>query len=101
MSISEFSVNRRITVYMVMLILVLFGFISYLNIGQDLIPDLDFPVMSVITNYSGVKSEQIEKLITKPLEETLATLDNVERITSTSQEGMSIITAYITGSRTR
>ncbi|MBN1809728.1 MAG: efflux RND transporter permease subunit [Planctomycetes bacterium] len=91
MSIPEFSVKRRITVFMMVLILVLFGLISYTNIGQDLIPDLEFPVMSVVTVYSGAKSEQVEKLLTKPLEEVLVTLDDVERTTSVSQEGMSII----------
>jgi len=78
---------------MVVLILALFGTLSYINIGQDLIPDLEFPVMAVVTNYSGVKSDQIEKLLTQPLEELLSTLDRIKRVTSTSQEGMSVILA--------
>jgi len=95
MSIPEFSVNRRITISMLVLIIVLFGVVSYFYLGQDLLPEMDFPVMSVLTQYEGAKSEQVEKLITRPIEELMATLPDVQRITSKSQEGISIVTVEL------
>jgi len=91
MTLPEFSVNRKITVVMIILIITLFGILTYVRIGLDMMPDLEYPVVSVITTYSGVSSEDIEKLITKPVESVISTVKNVKKVSSVSQEGISAV----------
>ena len=91
MKIVEFSIRRRVTVSMVVVVIVILGFISYTKLGLDMFPDMESPYISVVTNYSGVSSEDIEQNITRPLEQWISTITNVNEIRSISQEGMSII----------
>ena len=57
----------------------------------DLLPDIEFPIVAVITEYKGVGPKEIESTVTRPLEESLAGINNIDTITSTSKEGMSMI----------
>lgn len=91
MNLPEFSVNRRVTISMLMGIIILFGIVSYFGLGLDLMPEMDYPLVSVVTSYRGVASEDIENLITKPIEEICSTIKNVKNISSSSQEGLSIV----------
>ncbi|TFG91402.1 MAG: efflux RND transporter permease subunit, partial [Syntrophobacterales bacterium] len=91
MTIPEFSVKRRITITMLILIITLFGLISVSNLGLDLLPDLEFPFVSIITTYDGVGSEEIETLITKPIEESVATVEGIKKVTSVTVEGISSV----------
>lgn len=91
MNIPEFSVNRKITVLMLTLIVCLFGIISFVRIGIDMMPDLEYPFVSVITTYEGVASEDIENLITRPIEEAVSTVKKVSTVRSISKEGVSVI----------
>ena len=91
MTIPEFSVKRRITITMLILIIALFGLISVSNLGLDLLPELEFPYVSIITTYEGVGSEEIETLITKPIEESVATVEGIKKVTSVTVEGISSI----------
>ncbi len=89
MSIAQFSVNRRITVTMFILIITLFGLLSFTNLGLDMLPELEFPFVSVVTSYEGVASEEIETLLTKPIEESVGMVKGIKNITSVSSEGLS------------
>ena len=91
MNIPEFSVNRKITILMLTLIVCLFGIISFVRIGIDMMPDLEYPFASVITTYEGVASEDIENLITRPIEEAVSTVKKVSKVRSMSKEGVSVI----------
>ena len=91
MTLPEFSVNRKITVLMLILIITIFGVLSFFRLGLDMMPDLEYPVVSVVTTYSGVSSEDIEKLITKPVESVISTVKNVKKVSSISQEGISAV----------
>jgi len=91
MTIPEFSIKRRITVFMVILIVAIFGVIASSRLGLDMLPELEYPVVSVVTTYSGVSSEDVEKLITRPVESVISTVKNVKRVNSTSQEGISAV----------
>lgn len=71
--------------------LIVIGLISYQGLGLDLLPDMSFPVSAVLVSYPGVAPEEIETLITIPLEEVLSTLQSLDSITSYSQESSSII----------
>jgi HAE1 family hydrophobic/amphiphilic exporter-1 len=91
MSLPKFSVNKPVTISMIVLIIVVFGFISFPRLGLDMLPDIEFPVVSVITSYTGVTSEDIEDVITKPIEDAVATVKDVKSIKSSSQEGLSAV----------
>ena len=91
MSIVEFSVKRRIAVTMFTLIVALFGILAFRDLGIDLFPELEFPVVTIITTYTGVGSEEIETGITRPIEEFVGSVAGVRQINSTSAEGISTI----------
>jgi HAE1 family hydrophobic/amphiphilic exporter-1 len=91
MNIPEFSVNRKITVLMLTFIVCLFGIISFFRIGIDMMPDLEYPFVSVVTTYEGVASEDIENLITRPIEEAVSTVKRVKTVRSISKEGVSVV----------
>jgi len=91
MNIPAFSVNRKITVLMLTLIVCLFGIISFTRIGIDMMPDLEYPFVSVITTYEGVASEDIENLVTRPIEEAVSTVKRVSTVRSISKEGVSVV----------
>lgn len=91
MKLPEFSVNRRVTTSMIAMILVVVGFIAFSRLGLDFFPDIDFPTVSVITTYRGASSEDIEKTITKPLEQVVSSVSRVKKVTSTTSEGTSVI----------
>ena len=88
---SRAAIKRPVTTIMVMLIVVLGGLIGYNSLNLDLMPSMDIPVAIVSTTYVGAGPEEIETLITKPLEEALGTVANVDTISSTSSSNSSII----------
>jgi HAE1 family hydrophobic/amphiphilic exporter-1 len=91
MKLPEFSVNRRVTASMIAMILVVVGFIAFTRLGLDFFPDLEFPTVSVITTYRGASSEDLEKTITKPVEQIVSSVSRVKKVTSTTTEGVSVI----------
>ena len=92
MSIPEFSVKRQVTITMLIGIILVLGFYSFTNLGLDLLPDISYPTVSVITTWSGAAPEDVEKQVTKPLEQMFALVSNVKNIKSSSREGLSVIT---------
>jgi HAE1 family hydrophobic/amphiphilic exporter-1 len=91
MNLPEFSVKRPVTITMLIFIVVILGVISLTRMGLDLMPDITYPILSVITEYEGVGSEDIEEILTKPLEEAVSTVKNVKEINSVSRESFSMI----------
>ncbi len=91
MKLPEFSVKRKVTASMMAMILVVLGLISFTRLGLDFFPDLEFPTVSVITTYSGVSSEDIENVLTRPLEQTVSSVNRVKKVTSQTSEGVSVI----------
>ena len=73
--------------------LVLFGAISYLGLGVDLYPEIEIPIVSVATPYPGAGSEEIVRQLSEPIEGTLSALPGISSVTSTSSEGLSLVTA--------
>jgi len=86
MNLPEFSVNRRVTITMLIMIVVLGGIVAFFQLGLDMMPELEYPVVSVITTYRGVAPEDMEQLVTKPLEEVVSTVKRVKHVYSTSDE---------------
>ena len=91
MNIPEFSVRRPVTVLMFILIIAVLGGISFSRLSIELMPDLAFPTAAIITGYEGAASEEVETLVTKPIEAAASKVKNVKTVNSTSQEGLSIV----------
>ncbi|MBC7329804.1 efflux RND transporter permease subunit [bacterium] len=91
MNLYEFSVKRPITILMVIIAVFLLGFVSLSRLKIDLLPDITLPVVTVTTVYPGAGPEEVETLITKPLEEAVGTVKNLDEISSYSMEGVSNI----------
>lgn len=91
MSIAAYSVSRRVTVVMLSCAAVLLGLIAFTRLPQELFPPIAFPQITVITQYPNAAPEEIETLITRPLEEAVGSVVGLKRIESVSQEGRSTI----------
>ncbi len=91
MKLPAFSVNKKVTTSMLAMILVVLGAIAFTRLGLDFFPDLEFPTVSVITAYSGVSSEDIENVLTRPLEQVVSSVNRVKKVTSMTSEGVSAI----------
>lgn len=89
MNIGRFSVHRPVFTIMATLIVMLLGMVSLTRLPVDLMPDISFPTLSVQTSYENASAEEIEELVTRPLEEALSAVPGVEEVTSTSAEGQS------------
>jgi len=90
-NLPEFSVKRRITIAMLIMIVTLFGVVSFFDLGLDMMPEMEMPFVSVMTAYEGVSPEEVETLITKPLEGLVSTVKGVKKLSATSMEGMSMV----------
>lgn len=88
----ESSVRRPVATVMVFVGVVLLGVISLRNLSIDLLPDLSFPKLSLLTEYPGASPEEVEQLITDSLESLLAPIPGVKRVSSVSREGISLVT---------
>ncbi|MBB6214621.1 HAE1 family hydrophobic/amphiphilic exporter-1 [Anaerosolibacter carboniphilus] len=93
MNLSSLSVKRPVTVIMLTLIVAIYGIISFSKLPIDLYPSFEIPVGIVMTTYSGVGPQEIEELITKPLEQSVGTVGDIKTISSSSSEGRSMIIA--------
>ena len=93
MNISKLAIERPVFVVMIILSLITLGIIGYSNMGVDLLPDVEYPTIFVSIIYPGASAEEIESLITKPVEDALGTLQGLDSIISTSRENVSIVTA--------
>ena len=86
-----FSVKKPLTVYVVTLAILILGVVAYLKMTPDLMPNMDYPYVIVVTSDPGASPESVEKNITKPLEKALATLDQLKEIQSSSQNSVSMV----------
>lgn len=91
MKISDFSIRRSVTTAMIILMVLLIGTVALSRLSLDLFPDITFPGAAIITTYEGVGSEEMENLITKQIESSVATVEGVKGINSTSSMGSSTV----------
>ncbi|MBN1270725.1 MAG: efflux RND transporter permease subunit [Candidatus Aminicenantes bacterium] len=92
MKITQASVRRPVTTLMFFLAVILLGFVSLRELSVDLLPDISYPRLSVVTRYQGVAPEEIETRITRPLEAAASTIPGLRRVESVSREGFSYMT---------
>lgn len=91
MKLSHLSVNRSVTAIMLFIGIVVLGFVSLNKTPLDLFPEIDFPIVMIITDYPGAGPKEVESTVTRLIEESLAGINNVEEISSRSKEGTSSI----------
>jgi len=92
LSIPAFATKKRITVLMMVLVTLVLGVMSYTRTPVDLLPNMEFPMAAVVVTFPGAAPQEIEALVTRPLEATLATVSNMREVESTSSEGQAVIT---------
>lgn len=93
MSLPHFAVKRPVTILMVIAVVLVLGFVSLSQLPIDLLPDIEAPVLAVITNYTNAGPYEVENLVSRPIEETLNTVTNVKSVSSISNRGSSIVIA--------
>jgi len=91
MNITSLAIKKPITTLMVSLAILLFGVISLFHLPVDLLPDVNFPIMTVETEIPGYSPPEVESTITKPIEEMVGTMNNVRAVRSVSSEGLSVV----------
>ena len=88
----KLSVGRPVTIFMIMVIFIILGFVSLPKFEMSFLPDIEFPMMMIMTPYYGASAEEIEELVTTPLERALTTVNGITDIESKSTENFSMIT---------
>jgi HAE1 family hydrophobic/amphiphilic exporter-1 len=91
MNLSEFSIKRPIFVSMLILVVLVLGFIALSRLPVDLMPDITYPTLNVSTSYPNTAPEEMEQIITRPIEEALSSVPGVEEIFSVSSQGGSTV----------
>ncbi len=93
MSIAKFAVTRRVTVAMIACAIIVLGFFAFPRLPVDLLPTFSPPVVNVTVNYTNVAPQQMETLITRPVENAVSRVAGIQQINSTSSEGSTQVTA--------
>ena len=88
---AKFSVKKPLTIFVLVLAVIVLGVVAYLKMTPDLLPNMDFPYVIIVTTDPGASPEAVESDITKPMEQSMATLDQIKEITSTSQNSVSMV----------
>jgi CzcA family heavy metal efflux pump len=96
MKITEIALDKSLTVYALMVIVVFLGAVSYLRLPRESAPDVKIPFVMVYAPYYGTSPSDMEKLVTRKLEKQLKGLDDVKEMTSTSSEGASTVVLEFT-----
>jgi hydrophobic/amphiphilic exporter-1 (mainly G- bacteria), HAE1 family len=92
MKLIDISTERRVTIAMFTVAIVLFGFVSLSRLKLNLLPDLSYPTLTVRTELSGTAPLEVENLLTKPIEEAVGIIKNVRQVRSVSRPGQSDVT---------
>lgn len=88
---TSFSVKKPFTVFVAVVAILVFGVMSYVKMTPDLMPNMDYPYVVVVTTYPGAAPEEVEAVVTKPMEQSMATLNDIKTVTSTSAENYSML----------
>lgn len=89
--LSKFSVKKPYTVVVGVVLIIVLGVVSFTKMTVDLLPSMNLPYAIVMTTYPGASPEQIEEVVTKPVEQTMATVSNIKNIMSMSSENASTV----------
>lgn len=93
--LTELAINRPLLITVIFTVLILFGVLGYNNLNYNLLPKFDAPVVSIITTYRGASADEIENTVTKNIEDAVSSLEGVDKITSSSMEGASMVVVQL------
>lgn len=89
--ISNYSVKKPFTVFVAVILIIILGVISFTSMTTDLLPKMDLPYAIILTTYVGASPEKVETVVTKPLEQSMATISNIKNVSSISSENSSVV----------
>ena len=89
--LSKFSVKKPYTVVVGVVLILILGFVSFTKMTTDLLPNINLPYAIVLTTYPGASPSEVEETVTKPIEEAMATVSNIENMQSVSRENLSLV----------
>ena len=87
----KFSVKKPLTVFVAVIAVLVLGVVAYLKMTPDLLPNMDFPYVIIVTTYPGASPEKVEENVSKPMEQSMSTLEHIKTVSSTSSENVSMI----------
>lgn len=87
----RFAINRPITTLMMVLSLIVFGMMAFRSMPVSLFPNIDLPIITVLTAYYGADPETVESKVTDKIEEAVSGIDGIDKLLSTSYEGLSVV----------
>jgi len=96
LNIARFSIQRPVLTVMVSLIVIILGGVALSRLSIDLMPDITYPTISISTEYENASPEEVEELITRPIEEAMSAVPGVEEVTSVSADGRSSVRVTFT-----
>src|SRR5690606_15479194 len=96
MKLTDAAIEHRVSVYVLIFVLLIGGMIAYGSLPREAAPEIEMPAILVSTIYLGGAPEDIESLITQPIEKELKEITDIDKLTSTSAESASIITIQFT-----
>ncbi len=88
---TKFSVKKPFTIFVAVIAIAIFGVISYTKMVPDLLPNMDYPYFIVWTMYPGASPEEVETVVTRPMEQSMATLNNLKSLSSSSSENYALL----------
>ncbi len=91
MTITELSIKRPSLIVVIFSALILLGLYSYTQLNYELLPKITPPVITIMTVYPGASPNEVETSVTKPVEDAISTLDQIDNVTATSSEGVSFV----------
>ncbi len=89
--ISRYSVKRPYTVFVAVVLVIVLGVVSFTKMTTDLLPSMNLPYAIVMTTYAGASPETVESMVTRPVEQSMATVSNIENVSSLSAENYSLV----------
>ncbi|TYP94992.1 Multidrug efflux pump subunit AcrB [Fodinibius salinus] len=92
MKVIDFSIRRKVTIAMFTIGIILFGFVALSRLNINLLPELSYPTLTVRTEFEGAAPAEVENLVSKPIEEALGVVKNVQQVRSISRSGQSDVT---------
>ena len=95
--ISKFSVKKPYTVIVAVVLVIILGIVSFTKMTTDLLPSMELPYAIVMTTYQGASPETVETTVTKPVEQSMATISNIKEVNSISRENMSMVVLEFEG----
>src|SRR5215470_15807128 len=96
MWLTNVAIRRPLFILMVIGALLVVGLVSWTKLGVDLLPALDFPIVVVTTPYPGASPDAVDTLVTKPIEDAVASINDIDYIQSSSVEGVSSVIIFFT-----